>query len=430
MCMKVAELVPIAKKQLKYAPENINHAEILKVISQLTELIKSDLPSKRSGYSYGALLYVELYAQLTGLSTKEAAQNLQALWIGNERLFQSFQKSIFSNGKKRRAIPDQPTLTRFMNKIVQKGLSQNLSNIILWGQFLYTLKMKFTKDDLTLIADYNDEPCRRNPNDPYCFGTKEGQTVHRTLVFSIISGDLHIVVAAFKIRKREHKLPYFERVINRFKADNIDIKYFLVDRGFYRKDLLEYLKNCKISVITPGRQCKATKQKIINWLTGKGNRSGIMFLNLKYVRGVGWKCLTMNFILFGKGNHQLSQVKRDYQSGLISLETAMSRVFPLLFIFGNKNGITKVNGNEKYIRDLYRKRWDIEIAFRTKHLIGIGNWLTNRDSRLLRFGLKCFIYNQWQISQYVQSRSNSAANSITLKEFCGRLTVNRGFWAL
>ena len=108
----------------------------------------------------------------------------------------------------------------------------------------------------------------------------------------------------------------------------------------------------------------------------------------------------------------------------------MSRVFPLLFIFGNKNGITKVNGNEKYIRDLYRKRWDIEIAFRTKHLIGIGNWLTNRDSRLLRFGLKCFIYNQWQISQYVQSRSNSAANSITLKEFCGRLTVNRGFWAL
>lgn len=201
MCMKVAELVPIAKKQLKYAPENINHAEILKVISQLTELIKSDLPPKRSGYSYGALLYVELYAQLTELSTKEAAQNLQALWIGNERLFQSFKKTIFSNGKKRRAIPDQPTLTRFMNKIVQKGLSQNLSNIILWGQFFYTLKMKFTKDDLTLIANYYYEPYRRNPNDPYCFGTKEGHTVIEHLFFQLFQVICILLLLHLKLEK-------------------------------------------------------------------------------------------------------------------------------------------------------------------------------------------------------------------------------------
>jgi hypothetical protein len=212
--------------------------------------------------------------------------------------------------------------------------------------------------------------------------------------------------------------------------NNIDIKYLLLDRGFYSRELLERFKECQIDVIMPGRKCKDSKRKILMWIQDKSGRRGKFALPLRYVRQVGWINLIMDIILFGKKGHELTQVKKDFKAGLLSEEQAAKRIFPLLFIKGNNRGVTKVKGAEKYIRDLYRKRWAIEIAFRSSHLIGIRNWLKDRDSRLLRFGFKCFIYNQWQISRVIQSKENPEDEELTLKEFCGRLTINRSVWAI
>jgi hypothetical protein len=430
MTFNLAKLMPALQKRARIAPDNINHEALLNVVNQTAELLKSVLPKKRSGYSYETIFYAEIYAQLTGLSTKEASKNLQDLWKGNESLFQSFEKYIFINGKKRRAIPDQPTLTRFSKFIADQNLGEEFANVLLWAQFLYALRIKLVGNDLTLIADYNDEPCKKNREDPYCFGTQKGKAVHRTLVFSIISNDLHLVVATFKIKKMCHKLPFFETVIRQFQMININVKYFLLDRGFYRRELLERLKEWQIDVIIPGRKCKDSKRKIMMWIQDKSGRRGKFALKLKYVRQVGQIYLIMDIILYGKKGHTLSQVKKDFKAGLISEEDAAKRIFPLFYIKANNKGVKKVKGSENYIRDLYRKRWAIEIAFRTSHVIGIRNWLKNRDSRLLRFGFKCFIYNQWQISRVIQSKENPDDEALTLKEFCGRLTTNRSVWAI
>ena len=133
-------------------------------------------------------------------------------------------------------MPDQPTLTRFSQSLAEQKLGEEFTNILLWTQFLYMIKIKMIGDDLTLIADYHDEPCKKNIDDPYCFGTQKGKSVHRTLVFSIISKDLHMVIATFKIKKRDHKLPFFEIIRNQFNMINKNIKYILLDRGFYRKE--------------------------------------------------------------------------------------------------------------------------------------------------------------------------------------------------
>ena len=203
-----------------------------------------------------------------------------------------------------------------------------------------------------------------------------------------------------------------------------------MDRGFYRKNLLERCKQWRINVIMPGRKCTASTKKIRMWLQDKEERRGNFLLPLRYVRDVGQRQLSMDIILYGKKGHTLSEVKRDFKSGLISQETASKRVFPLLFIRGNNKGVTRVKGSETYIRGLYRKRWSIEIAFRTVHRIGIGSSAHCRDIRLLDFGSKCFIYNQWQISRVIQSMVSSCAEVLSLKEFCGRLSLNRSLWCL
>ncbi len=82
-----------------------------------------------------------------------------------------------------------------------------------------------------------------HPNDSYCFRTETGKLVHRNLVFSKRSRDLHLIVACYKIKKHEHKLPFFERIITQFRMHHITIKYLVLDRGFYRKELLQRLRN-------------------------------------------------------------------------------------------------------------------------------------------------------------------------------------------
>ncbi|MHA1724401.1 MAG: hypothetical protein ACTSXH_06110, partial [Promethearchaeota archaeon] len=68
--------------------------------------------------------------------------------------------------------------------------------------------------------------------------------------------------------------------------------------------------------------------------------------------------------MVAKRKHRLYEIKRDYLKGELSLDKASRRVFLLIVLLANSNGISKLRGNESYIRDLYRQRWNIEIAFR------------------------------------------------------------------
>ncbi|MEX2683265.1 MAG: hypothetical protein Q6373_016945 [Candidatus Sigynarchaeota archaeon] len=42
-------------------------------------------------------------------------------------------------------------------------------------------KVELVKKNLKMIVDVHDEPRKKDKNDPYCFGKKEGKTVYKTL---------------------------------------------------------------------------------------------------------------------------------------------------------------------------------------------------------------------------------------------------------
>jgi hypothetical protein len=421
----LAKLIPVCPELEKIAPNNVNHPLLLEVVDQITDEAQSVLPSKRSGFIIEAMLYANIYGQISHLSPKNATKDLRKMWKGYEHHFQRFNKHIFSNGKKRQALPDQPAMSRFLQRISESGVSEEFGNLLLWAQFLYLLKDGRIHDDLTLIADYHDEACQKDKTDSYCFGTKEGKTVHRTLAFSVISGSIHLIIATFKIKKTQHKLPLFEEIMTKIQKIGLNIKYALLDRGFYRKEILAAMKNWQITTILPGRTCTDTKQKIKLWIQDQSGRTGKLTLKLKYVKKRGWQRLMMDYVLVGKRGHALSEVKHDLRQGKITEADATKRVFPLLVIRGNSKGIKMVRGNEDYIRSLYRERWEIEIAFRQTHLIGRGNWYQNRDKRLFNFTIKCFIYNLWQIEREKIHQISTGMEPLTLDEFCGRMIENR-----
>ena len=144
--------------------------------------------------------------------------------------FQEYETFRFSNNKERRFFPDQPSLSRHLKRLDTLGCTEEFWNLVLLTHLLYLKEIKLLQKDVKLIADYTETPCKKNPSDPYCFGRKEGKTVHKTLTFSLISGELYQIVANYKIPERHDKLIFFEEIIDTPVQNSFNIVYSLIDR--------------------------------------------------------------------------------------------------------------------------------------------------------------------------------------------------------
>jgi hypothetical protein len=339
--------------------------------------------------------------------------------------FQNYRVELFLNKKRRRFFPDQPSLSRCLKRLSNLGLVEAFWNEVNFAHLLLLKQIRLVRADINLIADYKETTCPKDGDDPYCFGTKEGETMHKTLVFSIKSGKLHQVVFAYKIAKQQHKLPLFEETVRRLSDAGFVIKHAMIDRGFYRKALLVAFKRWGITVIMPGRQCTETRDMITDYLNGNGKRSGVGHMKLGYVRKRGNVYLEFDIVLCAKRSWKLDKIKAEYASGALSLDDAAARIFPLIALIANTRGITKIHGNESRIRMLYRVRWNIEIAFREMNRLGLTSRSQHRDGRLAAMGARIFVYNMWQVERHLLKIEDPKSIPLELNEFLGRGCVPR-----
>jgi hypothetical protein len=283
------------------------------------------------------------------------------------------------------------------------------------------------KGSLKLIADVHNDPCKKDKEDPYCYGQKDGSTVHKTLTFSIVAGNLHQVIANFKLKKMINRMQFFRTVMDQLKGYGFTVTYALLDREFYRKYILKAFFDWKVTVIMPGRKCNQTKDLIEKYLRGKGSRYGKGSTSLPYVRRKGYPLLEFDLLVCARYKNKLDAIKRDLDAKRITLEEAAKRVFPLLVLRAAGKGIKKLRGNESYIRKLYRQRWLIEIAFREMNRLGISSHLRSRDSRLGVFGAKSLVYNIWQVQCHIAGLEDPDSGPLELNEFLGRALTHRHY---
>jgi len=416
---------PVAAGLGQINPQWLNLQLLLDVADLVKPLIAGLLPEKHSGYASDVFVLFQACVELGQQSPEHMAEWLNNACKEKGHSFHSFHTREFANGKERRYFPDQSALSRHLQQVAASGKTEEFWNVVNFAHFLLLDKLDLVKKQLKMIADVHDEPCKKDKSDPYCFGQKEGKTVHKTLVFSVISGKLHQVVAMYKLKKGMKRLPLFEAVMNRLHANGFTVTYALVDREFYRKDLFQAFIRWKVTVITPGRKCKQTEQLMVDYLTGKSDRFGRGFTRLPYVRKKGYPLVDFDLMLAAKRRYRLDQVKLDFEKGKLSISDAKKRIFPLVILRAGTRGITKLRGNESYIRQLYRQRWFIEIAFREMNRLGISSHLRGRDSRLGILGAKALIYNIWQVQRLLAAREDPAAEPLELSEFLGKTFTHR-----
>ncbi|MBN1638251.1 MAG: transposase [Ignavibacteriales bacterium] len=199
-----------------------------------------------------------------------------------------------------------------------------------------------------------------------------------------------------------------------------NVKYALLDRGFYRKRILTMLLARRITVIIQGRKCSQTKKMIENYITGKGGRYCRGSMKLNCVKGSGQRYLWFDVLLVAKRKHRLYSIKKDYRTGALTLDAASKPIFPLIILFAHPKGISKLRGNETYIRNLYRLRWQIEIAFREMNKLGFSFRLQGRDARLSIQGAKSLLYNIWHVQRHFLQKRDPNERDLQLDGFLGK----------
>lgn len=404
----------------KINPELVNPQLLKDVLKIINPIVSSALPKKRSGFSDSIYVLFMLCTQILQLSPFNTAKKMEHECRSKNISFQRYITLKFVNNKNRRFFPDQPSLSRALKRLDKLECMEEFWNLVLFAHLLYLKEIKLILTDVKLIADYKEEPCKKDKNDPYCFGKKDGKTYHKTLTFSIIYGEYHQIIANFKIKKQQDKLPLFEQIMNCLKSNGFNIVYVFVDRGFYRKRLLSFFKKQGVTVIIPGRKCAQTAIKILRYLMNKGKRYCKGFMKLKYVKNIGIPTLNFDLLLVAKRSYSLSGLKKDLKSNKITLVEATRRIFPLIVMFGRNGGIKSLHYNESYIRNLYRSRWLIEIAFREMNRLGISYRSQNRNIRLGIMGVKSLIYNIWQVQRVLVKKENPSCDELELDEFLGK----------
>ena len=150
-------------------------------------------------------------------------------------------------------------------------------------------------------------------------------------------------------------------------------------------------------------------------------------MELEYLKGTGYIVLEFDVLLVAKRKHHLDEIKRDYLANRLSLEAASKRIFPLIVLFANPTGISKLRNNETYIRNLYRQRWLIEIAFREMNKLGISSRYQGRDARLGILGARAFLYNIWQVQRHLIRKATPNERILEFDEFLGKTLKTRYF---
>ena len=188
----------------------------------------------------------------------------------------------------------------------------------------------------------------------------------------------------------------------KFMSDTIDdlqrlgfkIQWVLADREYYTQDVLDLVKVKGCKLITPVKDYKQLQNAKRAYLQGKKGRIQQYFLGQMAQAGkkapVPTKCW---LILIATEEYHLGRIRQQYQRGQITEAIAMECMTGLITNSSlQRHGKSFANRLQAY----YRKRWQIETAFRVtdEHQ---AIYRSNYDSTryFCEMG-SFFMYNGWQ----------------------------------
>ena len=338
-------------------------------------------------------LRVFFLSEIMGRSIHDTSEML------NEHLLRSRRgrQKIFTDGRKRRMTPHQTEVNKFLRRI---GLqrARNILRECLDAQLMDALSLNIISKKVNVLIDFTEHPYFGEREDKMIKGTNRQKgtlKMRHYLGFSILSRNIHLYAGLEHVANGQSKIPIIIKFLDHLLDLGFELNYVLMDREFYRAELISDIEEKGGHVLIPAKQYKKVKKIISEYLEGARGRVR------KYTFSTANEakrrfCKDVYLIIKAKRGFTLQGVKRDFQSGKISLKDAYHRLFTIMT---TKKPKGKTSSWASRVSLFYRRRWLIETGFSDLNRIN-RRWKSNHDNlRYLDMLARMMLYNSWKMNK-------------------------------
>ena len=361
--------------------------------------------AKNARYEDIDYLKVFFFSEIIGRSIHDTSEMLNEYILSQRR----GRRKTYADGRKKRFVPHQTEVNKYLRKISLLK-ARNILRECLDNQLKEALDQRLISNKVNVLIDFTEHPYYGKRDDKMIKGTnrQKGTTKMRHyLGFSILSRDLHLYAGLEQVATGKSKIPIIINFLDYLLSLGFELNYVLMDREFYRTELLDEIKGMGGNVLIPAKAYRKVKKVIEEYLTGKGNRvrkytfSSAPVVKYRFFQNV-------YLIIKAKRGFSLQGVKRDYQNGRIPLKVAQTRVFTIMTTEKPKG---KTSSWASRTSQFYKRRWMIETGFSDLNRIN-RRWKSNHDNvRYLDMLVRMLLYNSWKMNRkLIKMRSKKAGS--------------------
>jgi len=364
--------------------------------------------ARNSRYEESDFLKVFFYSEIIGRSIHNTSEQLNAYILSHKK----GRRKVFMDGRKKRYVPHQTEVNKYLRRIGLEKARQILREC-LDEQLKEAYKSNLISEKVNVLIDFTEHPYYGKREDKMIKGTnrqKGTKKMRHYLGFSLLSRNVHLYAGLEQVANGQSKIPIIIEFLEHMLELGFELRYVLMDREFYRAELIDDIKRKGGNVLIPAKQYKKIKRFITEYLEGKAGRVRKYTFSTATAAKRQFKC-DVNLIIRAKRGFSLLTIKRDYRRGRISLKDAFHRVFTIMTTEKPKG---KKSSWASRTSLFYRRRWLIETGFSDLNRIN-RRWRSNHDNvRYLDMLARMLLYNSWKMNrkriQLERKRDGSSAN--------------------
>ena len=403
--MQIQYISPLSDLEAELIPLFSNE-NMLAFFKKFCDTIQSRMwrlrKARNARYSAEDFLRVFFYSEITGRSIRSASDRLNKYFL----LHKKGKQKIYADGRKKREIPHQTDVNRFLRRI-KLQTARNILRECLYYQLKEALNLGLISQKVNILIDFTEHAYYGKRDDKMIKGTnrqKGTKKMRHYLGFSILSRGTQLFVGLEQIAKGQSKIPVIIKFLDNVLDLGFEINFVLMDREFYRVELLDEIKGMKGNVLIPTKSYKKIKQMIIDYLQGNGNR----VRKYTFSSAPGAKCRffqNVYVVINAKKGHTLLEVKRDFRKGNLTLSDASKLIYGIMTTQKPRGESSSWASRTSRF---YKKRWNIETGFSDLNRMG-RRWKSKYDNtRYLDLLVRMLLYNSWKINEawFKKNRKN------------------------
>jgi len=354
------------------------------------------LPVTRQGRKWylDDILAVLCYCWIRGVSIHHACEKLNR-WA---RKFLDFKLREYSDGRFSRAFPHQTTINDWLRTQTLLNV-EDVYRIVFEKMIRMTFLTKTRKTNFVLEFDLTYLGYWGKRRDSLIKGSKMVKGTRRIRHYhgAMIHGQhKSLYIGCHHVAKGESKIPFMVQIADWLIDLGLNIKVCVVDREYYRHNVLKSFKQRNIEVVTPAKNYKQLKNCKNDYLNEKKGRIQHYELGTKAKKGKRRKLMRCWVLLYARGKQSLNTIKTQYRQGYLSVKDTSEQMYALITTtapqYHSKSFVYT-------IKRYYKMRWQIETAFRDVD-VHKGIWRSNDDgTRLFAEMGKYLLFNFWQIER-------------------------------